>query len=90
MTSLWINVVSSTPNDMAIPKSKRKFWVSDSGSEEDMLEDAKEYPRADRCGGDIYYVETIEVQLGTGYNVIEQAAENWRQVTTWRLPKVPA
>ena len=89
MTSLWLNVVSNTPNDAAIPKDKRKFWVADSGSEEEMLEDAKTYPHAGRCGDDVYYIETIEVHLGTGYDVIAQAEENWRSLRTW-LPKVPA
>lgn len=73
MTSLWLNVVSDTPNDPAIPKSKRKFWAGESGSEQAMIEDAAEYPRPGQCGGHVYYVETHRIELGSGTDLSDAA-----------------
>ena len=86
MTSLWINVVSNRPDNLGGP---RQFWTLDFDDEGKALEDAKDYPRMHRLGGEVHYVETIEIKVGSGYDVIAQTEENWRSLRTW-LPKVPA
>lgn len=86
MTTLWLNVVSNRPDNLAGP---RQFWTLDFDDEGDALEDAKDYPRTGKLGGEVHYVETIQIEVGTGYDIISQAEENWRSLRTW-LPKVPA
>ena len=86
MTSLWLNVVSNRPDNLGGP---RQFWTLDFDDEGKALEDAKDYPRVQTTGGEVHYVETIEIKVGSGYDVIAQTEENWRALRTW-LPKVPA
>lgn len=86
MTSLWINVVSNRPDNLGGP---RQFWTLDFDDEGDALDDARDYPRPGKTGGEVHYVETIEIKVGSGYDVIAQTEENWRSLRTW-LPKVPA
>lgn len=86
MTTIWLNVVSNRPDNLAGP---RQFWTLDFDDEGDALDDAKDYPRPSKTGGEVHYVETIQIKVGTGYDIILQTEENWRSLRTW-LPKVPA
>lgn len=86
MTSLWLNVVSNRPDNLAGP---RKYWTIDFDDEGDALEDAKDYPRVQTTGGEVHYVETIRITIGNGFDILEDEAANQRSLRTW-LPKVPA
>ncbi len=83
---IWLNIVSNRSDDAV---KGRVFWAMEFDSEDDALDDARTYPCPGRVNGHVHYVETIKIRLGSGYDILEQEAENQRSLRTW-LPRVPA
>ncbi len=88
-TALWINIVSDRPAG----DPRRTFWAAESGTEDEMLENAQEYPCPGKLCGTVYYVETVVHRIGTGVDLTanpEWAAEARQDARDEREDPYPA
>lgn len=83
---IWLNIVSNRSDDAL---KGRVFWAMEFDTEDGALDDARSYPCPGRVNGYVHYVETIKVKIGSGFDILEEEAENQRSLRTW-LPRVPA